>query len=69
MSLQLSLVLGLIFGTIAAVLAFLIVYEAYRRHRLPARRLWRESLEAAVFAFVVFVILFVVTGYALRRVA
>jgi hypothetical protein len=67
MSFQLSLVLGFGFGLFAAMLAFVIVYEAYRRQQFPARRIWRESLTAATFAFAVFLASSLALGYLLRR--
>ncbi|OQX14113.1 MAG: hypothetical protein BWK73_10195 [Thiothrix lacustris] len=65
---ELSLVLGIGFGILAAVMAFVIVYEAYKRHRFSGYRLWRESLLAAAFAFIVFLALSIAAGYALRWV-
>jgi hypothetical protein len=67
MSLQLSLVLGLGFGAFAAMLAFVIVYEAYRRQQFATRRIWRESLTAAFFAFGIFFVSALVLGYVLHR--
>lgn len=68
MSLQLSAALGIGFGVLAALLAFVITYEAYsRQHRAPAF-IWREALLAAAFAFAIFSLLAIVLGYVLRWV-
>lgn len=66
MSLKLSMVLGLGFGVLAALLAFVISFEAYRRQQLPTALIWRESLTAAVFAFAFFLVSSIVLGYVLR---
>ncbi len=66
MSLQLSLLLGTAFGAFAAAMAFVIVFEACRRHRLPMQHRWREALTAAAFAFAVFLAFALAAGYALR---
>jgi hypothetical protein len=62
MSFQLSLALGLGFGFLAAMMAFVIVFEAYRRQQFQAGRIWRESLIAATFAFAFFFPLVHCTG-------
>lgn len=61
-----ALAFGLVAGAFAAAMAFLIVYDGYRRHRLAGRRALRHALRTAAFAFVVFLLLAVVAGYALR---
>ena len=66
MSFHLSLMMGLAFGVLAAMLAFVITYEAYRRQQLPVGRIWRESLVMAGLAFAVFVFSTLVLGYVLR---
>jgi hypothetical protein len=66
MSLQLSLLMGLAFGGLAALLAFVISYEGYRRQQLSVGRIWRESLVMAGLAFVVFLASTLVIGYVLR---
>lgn len=68
MSFQMSLMLGLGFGMFAAMLAFVIAYEAYRRQNFPAARTWQESLTAATYAFAVFLFSSLALGYLLRWV-
>ncbi len=68
MSLKLSMALGLGFGVLAALLAFIISFEAYRRQQLPTALIWRESLSAAAFAFAVFLVASIALGYGLRWV-
>lgn len=67
MNFQLSLSVGLGVGLLAAMLAFVIVYEAYLRQQLPPGRIWRESLVAATFAFAVFLLSSLALGYLLRK--
>lgn len=66
MTLSLSLMLGLGFGILAALSAFVISFDGYRRQQLESATVWRESLRRAAFAFAVFFVSSVVLGYALR---
>ena len=68
MSLELSMALGMGFGVLAALLAFVITVEACRRQQLPTALIWRESLTAAAFAFAVFLVASIALGYGLRWV-
>ncbi len=63
MLLSLLLLTGILFGSVAAVMAFLIVYSEYQKHRLTRLRLWKEALGSALVAFIVFLILAVLVGY------
>lgn len=47
-------ILGVMFGGLAAVMAFLITFSEYRKHRLGQARVWREALLAAALAFAIF---------------
>lgn len=62
MPLELSLLIGIFFGIVAALTAFLIIYSEFQRHRLAPWRLWKEALSGASVAFVVFVVLSVIVG-------
>jgi TRAP-type C4-dicarboxylate transport system permease small subunit len=66
MTFQVSLFLGLVFGLLAAILAFVIVYEAGLRQQFSSSRIWHESVVAAAFAFTVFLLSTIALGYALR---
>lgn len=66
MSLQLSAVLGMGFGTLAALLAFAITFDAYSRQKRASAFVWRESLLAAAFAFAIFLLSSIALGYVLR---
>lgn len=66
MSLQLSAVLGLGFGVLAALLAFFITFDAYSRQNRASALIWRESLWAAAFAFAIFLLCSIALGYVLR---
>ncbi len=68
MPLQGSALLGTVAGLVAAVMAFLIFYQEYERHRLGTRRLWKESLSGALAAFLFFFILFIMAGFWLTYV-
>jgi maltodextrin utilization protein YvdJ len=63
MPLELSLLIGIFFGIVAALAAFLIIYSEFQRHRLARWRLWKEALSGALVAFVVFVVLSVIVGF------
>ena len=68
MSLKLSAVLGLGFGILAALLAFVITFDAYSQKRLASASVWRESLWSAAFAFAIFFLSSIALGYVLRWV-
>jgi hypothetical protein len=61
------LFLGLVSGLFAGLLAFVITYDEYSRHYTDRRRTLRLALEAAAFAFFVFLALSVATGFVLTR--
>ncbi len=62
-----SLLIGSVIGLFAGLLAFLITYEEYVRHYPVGNKPLRLALEAAVFAFFVFLALSIVTGFVLTR--
>lgn len=55
--------LGIIFGFIASVMAYLITYNEYQKHQFPRSKLIKVSLESAIFTFIFFLILSVILGY------
>jgi hypothetical protein len=68
MLLKLLFVIGLVFAVLAGAIAFLITYQEYRRHSYEGWKLWRPSLNAAVFAFAFFLLLSLVLGVVLAFV-
>jgi hypothetical protein len=66
MSIELSLIVGAVFGIAAGAMAFLITFDEYRKHQMARRRLWAESLKAGAFAFVVFLLMSVAAGAWLK---
>jgi len=66
MTIELSLIIGVTFGLIAAAMAFLIVFDEYRKHRFKGWRLWKEGLLAGTFALAVFVLLSLAAGAWLK---
>lgn len=59
----LAAVIGLVFGLLAGLSAFLITYDEWQKHKYTGWELWREPLHRAVFAFSFFFLLSVVLGY------
>lgn len=66
MTLQLSLILGIAFGLLAGLMAFLITFDEYRKHQMAGWRLWKAALSAGAFAFGVFMLLSLVAGALLK---
>ena len=64
-NLNLFMAFGLVFGSLAAMMAFLITHEEYSRHHFPRRQLLKASLEAAGVSFMAIFLLAVVIGYLL----
>ena len=50
-------IIGLVFGSLGALAAFLITYGEYEKHKLPRSSLLSEAFKSAIFAFVFFVLL------------
>ncbi len=65
MPLKLSLLIGAVFGVIAAIMAFLIIYNEYSKHRLSRPRLWKEALGGSTVAFFVILSLSMAAGWFL----
>jgi hypothetical protein len=61
------LLIGMVIGLFAGLMAFLITYEEYSRHYLQRKKTLRLALEAAAFAFFVFLVLSVIAGFVLTR--
>ncbi len=61
------LLIGSVIGLFAGLMAFLITYEEYARHYPDRSKPLRLALEAAVFAFFVFLALSVAAGFVLTR--
>ncbi len=61
-------VVGVCFGSLAALMASLITYTEYQHHFVDARRTLRIALEAGVVTFVFFALLTMAVGILLTRV-
>jgi K+-sensing histidine kinase KdpD len=61
------LIIGAIFGLFAGLMAFIITYHEYLRHFTERRTPVKMALEAAAFAFFVFLTLAIVAGFVLTR--
>jgi K+-sensing histidine kinase KdpD len=62
------LMIGSIAGLFAGLIAFMITYDEYLRHFTERRTPLKMALEAAAFAFFVFLTLSIVAGFVLTRV-
>jgi len=67
--LLLFLLIGAVFGPIAAAMAFLITYDELSHHHLARRDLIGRSLSTALVTLAFFLVLFAVVGYVLDRLA
>jgi hypothetical protein len=56
MILRLFLLFGLVFGTLVALITFLITYQEYRKLKFEGWRLWKVALKAAGFTLAFFCI-------------
>ena len=61
----LFIIIGLTFAPLAAAIAFLITYQEYRKHKFEGWKLWKPSLQAALFTFAIFFGLALLIGYLL----
>lgn len=67
MPIELFLGIGVVFGFLAGLIAFLITYDEWQKHLFVGWELWREPLVRGLFTFVVFVVLSVVIGFLLTN--
>jgi len=63
--LSLYVVIGIMFGSIAGLMAFIITWREYERHKFTDKRLFKESFQTAIFAFLIFLALSILTGFIL----
>jgi hypothetical protein len=60
--------IGVLFGTLAGLSAYLILYGEYRRHFAGDTKVPRAmALRGALFAFSIFLLLSLAAGYVLPR--
>lgn len=62
-----SIVMGVIFGFLAALAAFVITWQEYERHKFTGKRLFIQAFKTAIFAFLIFLILSVIIGFLIMR--
>ncbi len=63
MPFEISLVIGVFFGFIASLMAVLIFYDEYQKHRFVGWQLWKHALSGGIVTFIVFLILALTLGY------
>ena len=61
------ILLGVIFSFIASAMAFLIAHSEYSRHFVNKKQTLKLALEAAVFAFIVFLVLGIFAAFVLKK--
>jgi len=65
--LVISIVIGIVFGLVAAASAFVITWHEYEKHKFTGKWLFKEASQAGIFAFVVFLLLSLLIGFLLAR--
>jgi len=60
-------ILGIVFSSVAALMAFLITYGEYSRHFMAKTRALKISIETASVIFVLFFAIAIVAGFVLSR--
>jgi len=65
--LVISVILGIIFGFLAALIAFVITWYEYEKHKFTGKRLFKQAFQAAIFTFVVFLFLSFIIGFVLKH--
>ena len=63
MNLVIIIILAVLFGSLAALMAFITTYGKYKSHNFPKGSLIKESLRTALIAFVFVFGLAVIVGY------
>ena len=62
-----SIVIGIVFGLLAALMAFVITWHEYEKHKFTVKRLFKEAFQSAIFTFAVFLILSFIIGFILKH--
>jgi len=62
-----SIVIGVIFGFLAALAAFVITYNEYEKHKFTGKRLFMQAFQSAIFTFLIFLLLSVLIGFLLTH--
>jgi len=65
--LVISILIGIIFGFLAALMAFVITWHEYEKHKFTGKRLFKEAFQSAIFTFAVFLILSFIIGFVLKH--
>lgn len=59
------LIIGLVFGGLAGLIAFFITFIEWQKHQFVGWKLWKEPLMRGLFTFVFFLVLSLLIGWAL----
>ena len=62
----LLLIIGLIFGSLGALMAYLITYKEWMHHYQSPKIPRRMALETAVFTFVFFLVVCLIVGLVVK---
>ena len=62
-----SIVIGAVFGFLAALAAFVITWNEYEKHKFTGKRLFMQAFQTAIFTFVVFLMLELLAGILLSH--
>lgn len=65
MMLAFSIIVGVAFGLLAAFAAFVITWEEYEKHKFKGKRLFLRALNTAIFAFIIFLLLSLLSGFCI----
>jgi len=65
--LVISIVIGIVFGFLATLMAFVITWHEYEKHKFTGKRLFMEAFQTAIFTFVVFLLLSLFVGFLLSH--
>lgn len=58
--------ISLVFSPLAAAMSFIITFEEYKKH-LKKPQAVKQSLQTAIFAFLVFMIIGVIAGFVISK--
>ena len=63
----LSILVGVLFGFLGSLMAFVITYHEYQKHQFRGKRLFKEAFHSAIFTLIFFVALMAIVGYLLSH--
>ncbi|MHB8362589.1 MAG: hypothetical protein ACYDBX_03140 [Patescibacteria group bacterium] len=64
---KMYLIIGIVFGILAGIMASLITYGEYKRHFINSKRPLKEAIKMGIFTFVFLLLLLLIIGLIIAK--